>query len=79
MCGGMAALMMVVLMGPRWNRFSETGVARKMERQSAIVQVKLYTIMCTLYLREKCSIRRVRARRVVSKMEYSEYMFDVNA
>lgn len=36
--GGMAALVMVILMGPRIGRFSDTGAPRKMERQSAIIQ-----------------------------------------
>ena len=36
--GGIAALVLVVLMGPRLDRFSDKGVSRKMERQSVIMQ-----------------------------------------
>ncbi|CAM9881751.1 unnamed protein product [Scytosiphon promiscuus] len=36
--GGVAALVVVVLLGPRLERFSDKGVGRKMERQSVIMQ-----------------------------------------
>ncbi|CAN0088594.1 unnamed protein product [Ectocarpus sp. 4 AP-2014] len=38
--GGMAALVTVILIGPRLGRFSDGGANNKMERQSAIIEVR---------------------------------------
>lgn len=40
--GGIAALVLVILLGPRLNRYTEKGVSVKMERQSVIMQVNVW-------------------------------------
>lgn len=39
-CGGMCALVMVVVLGPRLNRFAPNGKVQALEKQSVIMQVR---------------------------------------
>lgn len=63
--GGIAALVLVVMLGPRLDRFcAEKGTSKKMERQSVIMQVSVERsgILHRFFVRSRLARRQPRVR-----------------